>query len=266
MTLPLLPISELLTGTEPPVDWLVPGFIPRGYLIALAGEAGAGKSLLMYTISVALASGAPFLGWPASDPRRVLYFDEENSRPDCIQYLRWAWNGLGRPDPRLLDHNLSFAHFSLGGSNWGHKAAQYVTETRPELIVIDTTTPACCVQDENDNAEATTVIKQIRQLHGLSTPSPAIIALKHAKIRSEGGGHTLRGAKAWEGAVDSILYHTKARGKVRSDGLRSTKITSGKGRAFGLQSVLGIDPSWMPNRSGLILRRFEPRPESDEDE
>ena len=262
--LPLLPISELLTGSEPPVDWLVQDFIPRGSLIALAGEPGAGKSLLMYTISVALASGSKFLGWPATAPKRVLYFDQENSKADCTQYLRWAWNGLDRPDPRLLDANLAFAHIVLGGSGWGSKAEQYVRETRPELIVIDTTTPACNVEDENDNAEATRAIQQIRRFHALTSPNPAIVALKHAKVRSEGGGHTLRGAKAWEGMVDSIIYHTKARGKRRADGLRATKLSPAKTRAFGLRTDLIIDPMWTPDRSGLILRRGVESREDDE--
>ena len=267
MALPLLPISELLTGTEPPVDWLVPEFIPRGSLIALAGEPGAGKSLLMYVISVALASGTPFLGWRASGPHRVLYFDQENSKADCTQYLRWAWNGLGRPDPRLLDVNLAFAHIVLGGPTWGATAEQYVRAVQPELIVIDTTTPACNVLDENDNAEATRAVQQIRRLHGLCAPSPAIVALKHAKVRAEGGGHTLRGAKAWEGMVDSIVYHTKARGKTRSDGLRATKLSPAKTRAFGLRSELVINPSWTPDHSGLILRRgVELRADESEDD
>lgn len=46
-------------SAEPiPVEWIVEGFVARGFLTMLAGEPGAGKSMLTQTISVALANGA----------------------------------------------------------------------------------------------------------------------------------------------------------------------------------------------------------------
>ena len=255
MTLPTLPVADIVIGNEPPVTWMIPDFVPRGSLVALAGSPGTGKSVLAYTIAIGIATGTPFLGWPIRTPGRVLYFDQENSLADCSQYLKWAWVGLGKPDRRLLVSNLSFVHFQLGGSDWATRAADQTREFQPDIIIIDTTTPTCNVQDENDNAEAARVIARIRQMMAVTSPTAACIALKHAKVDHDNGRYTLRGAKAWEGAVDSIVFQIKPAGAPRADGLTTTKLQPAKTRAFGLRTTLHIDPSWVENRTGLRLNR-----------
>lgn len=46
-------------SAEPiPVEWIVEGLVARGFLTMLAGEPGAGKSMMTQTIGVALANGA----------------------------------------------------------------------------------------------------------------------------------------------------------------------------------------------------------------
>ena len=88
-----------------------------------------------------------------------------------------------------------------------------------------------------------------------TTPTAACIALKHAKVDHENGRYTLRGAKAWEGSVDSIVYQIKSAGAPRSDGLAITKLQPAKTRAFGLRDPVHINPSWVNNREGLTLTR-----------
>lgn len=253
-TVDTLPLADLLVGADPPVQWLIPGFLPRGTLMALAGEPGAGKSFFTYTLSLAVATGAPFLDFPTT-PARVLYFDQENSLADCVQYGRWAWQGLECPSLDLIRANLTFAHFQLGGPDWATKASAAAHTFRPDLIVIDTTTPCCNVQDENDNAEATKVVNALRYVMAQSTPSAACIALKHAKVRPEDGKRTLRGAKAWEGMVDTTLYLSKQPGRPRGDGLTPTKLEPAKVRAFGLREPVTIGPEWTPGRVGIALHR-----------
>jgi len=254
-TLPILPIAELLSGKEPPVSWLVNNLLPRGSLIALAGEPGAGKSFVSYTLSLCLASGVDFLGFGIESPAKVLYFDQENSRPDTTQYLRWSWIGLNRPTLPQIESNLAIAHFALGTHDWLSKAQSYVLSVKPELIIIDTATPALAIDDENDNGEAAKAIGKLRTLQGLLSPSPAIIVLKHAKVKSEDGAYTLRGAKAWEGQVDGIIYQIRSAGNPRLDGLRSTSLVPAKTRAFGLRDTVKINPEWTEERAGLRLSR-----------
>lgn len=251
-----LPIADLIVSETPPVRWLIPGIIPEGYLIALAGEPGTGKSFTCYTLSLALATGTPFLGIPLT-PRRVLYFDQENSMPDCIEYHKRAWHGLDCPDRELIAKNYFFYHFHLGGPHWVRNAAEAIQAVEPALIIIDTTTPCCHIQDENDNAEATRVINAIRSIQGPAT----VVALKHAKLHTEGDArYTLRGAKAWEGAVDSILFQLRSEGRPRQDGLCVTRIMPQKVRAFGLSSTIKVEPSWCHDNKGIRLSRAREQP------
>ena len=216
-----------------------------------------GKSLLSYHISMSLAVGAPVLGRFPTSRARVLYFDEENGRQDFDAYMRWVWYGLGCPPVGPLQHNLRIEHFSLGDNQWMHTLQRIAREHKPDLFVIDTATPACNIIDENSNAEATTAIKHLR--HVQSECGAAALVIKHAKVDYQGTAdqhhRTLRGAKAWAGACDGILFHVAAPGSPRKDGLRPSTIEPAKVRAFGLRAPLHIAPQWVgiePKR-GLLL-------------
>lgn len=256
-TLSRLDIPTALTADAPPVEWIIPDFLPRGSLIALAGMAGTGKSFLSYSLSMAAATGIQFLNrqMPVT---KVLYFDQENSQPDAIQYLRWAWHGLGKPPIELLGLNFVLAPFVLGMKDWPSIAARYVIEYRPDLIVFDTTTPAFNIDDENDNSEASKAICGLRTIQSLIQPTPGILALKHAKLDSTSGRYTLRGAKAWESQVDGVVFQMKTAGRDRADGLTNTELKPSKVRAFGLRETIHIRPEWLMDEAqtkvGLRLK------------
>lgn len=232
-----------LTNPAPVVDWLLPGFIPRGSLIALSGMPGVGKSYLSYSLGLALASGIPFLGMQPSQPYRVLYFDEENSRHDRVGYLQRVWRGLGCPNLDTLCPHFFNVSCGLGVKDWETEMAVYVREAKPDLIIVDTATPAFAIQDENDNAEASQVIVRLREQ--MRAHSSACVVLKHAKRldRSEdGSSYTMRGAKAWISQVDSVIYHTRGEGRP-AKGLHMTHLRPSKTRAFGLDHELLISPA-----------------------
>lgn len=247
-------LADIVTRPSRPPDWVVPGILHKGTLVVLAGQPGVGKSVLSLSLAVAKASGYPFLGRDLTRGR-VLYFDEENSQPDFEEYLRWAWRGLGRPDPTLLE-NLQMERFSLAeksSSFEGHfrYMRECATQFQPELIILDTATPACQIKDENDNAMATSAIQHLRAVQQAASGSCMLI-LKHAKVDTEHGTHTVRGAKAWVGATDATIFHMGTPTK-RVDGLRDSQLVPEKVRAFGLQETLKIVPSWTGDLDGKGL-------------
>lgn len=256
------PIVEILTTEDENPEWLVPDLVLQGALVALAGEPGAGKSYLSYTIGLAVAAGVEALNGliPAGEPRRVVYFDEENSKGDRDKYLRRSWRGLrgkdGKlPDLALLETNFWPVHFELGNADWESNAAEWVRTIQPHLLVFDTATPCFDIEDENDNAEATAAIKGVQRLMKLTDPVATAIVLKHARIKNEGKDRrTMRGAKAWQSAVDNVLFQVKARGKPRRDGLSITRLVPDKVRAYGLQRPIYITPHYTNDkRDGLVL-------------
>ena len=220
-----------------------------------------GKSVLGYTAAIAVAAGLPLLNLPTAQAR-VLYFDEENSLPDAQQYFKWSWRGLDGPDTALIDAAVRFEHFTLSSYNgpWWEGMAQAAREHRPGLIIIDTATPACRVHDENDNAEATKVVQALRRVQLAADCNTSLLILKHARVTHDPIGNeyrTVRGAKAWMGAADGVIYHVASRGFPRADGLRCTHLEPYKTRAFGLRQSLQISPTWTTSledsNRGIVL-------------
>lgn len=241
-------LTDIVNDQTPPVVWVVPGFIAEGALIMLVGEAGVGKTVFMFTLALAVATGTPFLGWSPL-PRRVVYFNQENSDADMRQYARLAWNGLGCPSLGLADINLYLANFELGGTKWHEKLAQTVDAHHPHLIIIDTATPACNIKDENNNGEATQVTQHFREVQSNGLEKPAFVVMKHAKVRMEKDEQrTIRGAKSWIGEVDSMIFHVRTvGGKASAGGLRPTRLEPEKSRPFSLKEPIDIRPEFVPN-------------------
>lgn len=246
-------LNDILTRPQEPPDWLVPNLLHRNTMVVWAGQPGVGKSFFSLSLSVALATGQRFLDRDLKEGR-VLYFDEENSKPDFEEYFKWVWRGLGKPSIKQVVQNMRLESFSLAQSplpyNYMQAAAK---EHRPDLIVIDTTTAACQIKDENHNSEATEAIQQLRAVQRIN--DSCMLLLKHAKVDLENGTHTVRGAKAWVGATDATLIHMGVSGKQRTDGLRDSQVVPEKIRAFGLQGTLRIKPAWTgtDTEKGLAL-------------
>jgi RecA-family ATPase len=242
--------SEVLLREETKPRWVVEEVLSRGSLVVLAGEPGVGKSVLAYQLAFCVAAGLPFLAHPV-ERARVLYYDVENARQDFEQYCRWVWEGLGCPPTPELDAMLQLEHFTLA-EDWEPSMLATAATFKPGLIVIDTATPALAIKDENDNAEATRRVRGLRRVQHAAANETTILVLKHEKIHEEGYRRTVRGAKAWLGMADAIMYHTRYRGRARRDGLYRTTLEPDKSRAFGLKTPIRIDPSWAGK--GLILK------------
>lgn len=61
-----------VTAPPVPVEWLVEGLVARGFLTMIAGEPGAGKSMLTQTVAEALVEGRETVAGMALQPRRVV--------------------------------------------------------------------------------------------------------------------------------------------------------------------------------------------------
>lgn len=258
------PIVDILTAPDKPPNWLIPDLAIQGSFVTLVGESGAGKSYVTYTLAMAVAAGVPALSGvvPRGEPRRVLYFDDENSEQDRDKYLKRSFLGLrsgnhGKAlDLGLLLENFWPVHAALGTDDWPDVVAGLIDQIRPHLIVIDTA-PACFnIEDENSNAEAAKNIKEMKRLMRLIDPAITAWVLKHAKTRTEKGQvRTVRGAKVWKDMSDSLLFQIKASvGRPRKDSLSNTRLVPDKIRAYGLSRPIYITPVWTDERrSGLRL-------------
>lgn len=257
-------IVDIVLGNERPPEWLIPDFMLQGHFVCWAGDSNVGKSLTLYQLSIALASGTPAFGGvvPGGDPKRVLYYDEENNPADRDKYLRQAYNGLvlgngGMSiEPDLLFENFYPLSERLGMEGWEDQLAYDVETFKPNVVFIDTAATALNLENENDNSEASKVIKQLKKIASMVSPRVTVVVLRHAKTtKDESGRRTMRGAKTWRNQSDQVIFHVRRRGRPRDGGLYLTELVPDKVRAFGLRDVIQLTPSWAGTRhEALVLR------------
>jgi hypothetical protein len=71
-------LAELLDGPTT-IDWIVESIIPPGGLVFMPGNSGVGKTWLILTLIIAIATGRPWLGKFKVKQGPVLVVDRENS-------------------------------------------------------------------------------------------------------------------------------------------------------------------------------------------
>jgi hypothetical protein len=133
--------TTCLAGLQPrPVRWLVPGYIPLGKLVLIAGDGGHGKSSFTLDLAACLTTGRPCMGLDYPDPMtgEVLLVGCEDDHEDTVvprllsagadRSKIYRVDGLRGPDDKPAPFNLS--HFQQLKAELEH---------RPEvrLVVID---------------------------------------------------------------------------------------------------------------------------------
>ena len=155
-------VDEMLDFSFQPLDWsdldqvmptepVIPELLNVGESGSLVAQAGAGKSLLMLEISVALALGESVLGTPARDPITVMYIDMENPQAELADRLR----RMGRAPAKLSGHPLLYFSFPnlppLDTEDGGWTMAVEAEKFEPHLIVFDTISRL--VEGKEDSAD-----------------------------------------------------------------------------------------------------------------
>lgn len=220
-------------------------------MVILVGDAGVGKSFLALTWAQQIATGSTILG-VTYPPQRVLYINEENSWWDMRQYVRWARFSMNGISESTLIDNLRLEQLTLQQSpaKWHQTLIGIAAEHNPRLIVIDTATPACAIEDEDSNGEAASAIRHLRRAMAVSAAGCGMLVLKHAKVIAKGEDRAIRGARVWKGACDGIIFHTKTAGRPRIDGLHCTYLWPDKARAFGLRERKIVRPQKVTDAQG----------------
>jgi hypothetical protein len=191
------PIAALELLAEPPeeVEWVLDEYLPAGGLVLLAGKPKEGKTTFCYELAVRVAQGLPFLGRHTRQGGVLILAVEEHGR-DVRMRLRnlgafalgslFAHIGPLKPTPTVLADITSFAQ--------SHGVV---------LIVLDTFSAFWRIENENDAAEMTRVVKPLLQL---ARESGSCVLLIHHARKSEGShGDEIRGSGALFAGVDVAL-------------------------------------------------------------
>jgi AAA domain-containing protein/DnaB helicase-like protein len=219
-------------ATDPPVRWLVDGIVPVGGLVVLAGEPGAGKTLLALDVALRCAHGMTWLGRGCRAASTV-YLAGEGS-PGLGARLR-AWRAA-HPQARAGDgHYVAVADGvpDLTRVSAVAELTELLAMARRDhgrdasCVVVDTLAMAAPGADENDAGavgQVLRVLAELRLRHGVT-----VIVLHHLRKPQAGspssGMHALRGSSAIAGAADVVLL---AAADGDDHALRAAKVRDGE--------------------------------------
>jgi hypothetical protein len=106
LTLRAVSVLDLLAMELKPRELLLHPFLPSQGLAMLYSKRGVGKTYIALGISIAVASGAEFLGWTAPEARKVLYVDGEMPGSSLKERLSSLLNGFADSKPMPDSQNL----------------------------------------------------------------------------------------------------------------------------------------------------------------
>ena len=186
---------ELLAEPPEEVDWVLDEYLPAGGLALLAGKPKEGKTTLSYELAVSVAQGSTFLGRQTRKGAVLILALEEHGRDVNLRLRHLGASALDglfvhagplHPSPTVLADITSFAQ--------SHGVV---------LIVLDTLSAFWRIENENDAAEMTRVVKPLLQL---ARDSGSCVLLIHHARKSEGShGDEIRGSGALFAVVDVAL-------------------------------------------------------------
>lgn len=194
---------EMYTTPPPNRQWLLTdlrrdreGVFPTGKVGLLVAEGGAGKTMALVQLAMAVASGGTWLGTFASRQGKVLLLLGEEDAEEVHRRVYRAAQLDGQsmpPDGMINVLPLAGTHCPLTGgdadsafSTWLQK---YLHATGPyALVIIDPLSRFAGQDAEKDNAQATRFLQAAESLITPSGGSSILIAHHSPKADRHGGG------------------------------------------------------------------------------
>jgi len=197
--IPTEEVSTFLDNLKPPT-YVVDGMFAKGYVYAVTGHPGSGKTVMAVELALQVAMGDMFLG-RMTMPGRVLYLAGEN--PDDLRKRLKAAMDQHQLQPENLT-NLTFVPkaFPLG-PNLPVIRSQFADRVW-DLVIVDTDVAYYGGQDENDNVQRREHAAYLRSLTELEG-SPAVVVLSHPNKGARGDVIVPRGGGSFLGEIDCAI-------------------------------------------------------------
>jgi len=151
--------SIWLAEPDPPEEPIVHGLIDAGDRVALVGQSKARKSFYALQLAVAIATGAPFLGYE-TERRRVLLFNGEIRAAPYKKRLRRMLDRLGIAPDALADLSVVNASEDVTPATF-ESILKTARRSKAGLVVAD---PAYLLieGDESDQVAVKTAVRQMK--------------------------------------------------------------------------------------------------------
>ena len=218
-------LRDLLIEPEEKIAWLLADKLPAGGISVLSAKPKVGKSTFARCLSLAVATGEPFLDC-ATTKGPVIYLALEEKRGE----VRRHFADLGATGEEEI-----YIHAASAPQEAVLELCQVTKQMRPVLIVIDPLFKFVRIRDEKAYAE---VCNAIEPLLTLARDSGAHVLLSHhsGKMERADATDSILGSTAIFGGVDTAIILKKA------DRYRTVQSCQRYGTDWP-EAVLNFDPA-----------------------
>lgn len=219
------------SSEPPPREWVVDGWIPRGYVTGLYGDGGIGKSLLAQQLLTSIATGRPWLGMTTVTGRAFGLMCEDDPdelhrrQADINSGMRLSMSDLGdlRYSSRVGADNLLMVFDEKNRGQPTEIMAQlckYLEVFRPDIVLLDTLADTFG-GDEIKRAHARQFVQGVGG-NIARTFNCGVVIAAHPSQSGLASGKGTGGSTAWNNTFRSRLYLTRPEGEDND----STRILS----------------------------------------
>ena len=195
---------------------IIKGLAPRNGIAFIGGQSGAGKTFVAVDIAVSLSTGQPFFGKRVKEKVGVIIIAGEGAQT-LQPRITTAKKARSIHTPLPIAWTDTFPDFTKAEEVKAFilklkRMKQRMLEqygVRMGCIVIDTLAAVFNLADENDNSEASKIIRAMKVIG--DELDALVMPVHHYGKGAETG---LRGASAWRAGSDSVLSITADRNQL----------------------------------------------------
>ena len=193
----ILTAQQFIDGFVAP-DFIIDDIVQRGYIYSLTGRTGDGKTALMLSMGIAVATGKPF-GGKKTEEGRVVYLAGENPDDIRARFIMMCEGMEELPDIYFIAgsfdieetmHNLQKKVQEIGGA---------------DLVFVDTSAAYFQGDEENSNTQLGNWARRLRELCDLSGKPTVIVGCHPTKSARQKSDLLPRGGGAFLAEVDGNL-------------------------------------------------------------
>ena len=223
-----------------PIDWVVPGVVPRGELTLLGGDGGVGKGLYLAQMIAYVTTGETSGFFPdrLTSTGTVVIFSGEDQM-DAVWKPRLEAAGADPEKVRAIDPGTYWDDTGEMPYLDNPTTLNRIVATRPALVIFDPIqqflSPKANMGSRTKMREATTLLRAKARQHGF-----AVLLVMHTnKGTSAGGRKRLSGSTdLWDGARSVLLMgRTKNEGKVYVSHEKSSNACPTETALFTIEEV-----------------------------
>jgi KaiC/GvpD/RAD55 family RecA-like ATPase len=208
--IPIMSANKLLARDFQKEDEIIGGgILPAGGGLLLAGESGAGKSLIRTELAIHLVMGWDFLGMEIPKARQVLVIQFENTLRTEQYRLKQMLTGMGISNfPDALSFSKPDMRLDLKTQRDRRTALEIVRAANVDVIIWDPLTSLHSV-NENDNVLIRNVLDSITEINRKADVTSILIHHFGKPHEGQDNAHRTRGASSIRDWADTLITITR---------------------------------------------------------